>query len=109
MAESCGSVQPSGTVEGVVSPTREAAPGVHFQQLVITVRLEDDVLSARLLGTASYRGRTVTVTEDLDPNELGKRLGATLRRVLSDHEDDLQAKVMEAGYEAALIARRRGE
>lgn len=102
-------IAPSGDVSAVVNPIRSTARGVEVEQSIIQVRLDETGLSCRLTGVASYRGRTASVTVDVPRDELGERLEATLRRVLSDHLDDLEARALESGYEAAIVARRKGE
>lgn len=107
MAETGGKMAASGEVRAEKNPEAPARKGARFEGVDVAVRLgADGEPTVRLLGRASYLGRTLTSSVDVDAP-------ASLKKALADladeHADDIEQRTMEAAYEAARVARLRGE
>lgn len=106
MADAGGKMGAEGAVTAEKNPDPAPRRGARFSGAWITARLDDDGLTVRVGGAATYGGRSVTTVEDLADAD---HLKAALAEALDGALDDIEARTMESAYEAAAIARRRGE
>ncbi len=108
-----GEARPSGEVTARKVTAEDRAPkspGVRYDRTQISARLTEDGLSVTVQGFASFGGRTVSKTAEVDlSNPEVKALAAALAAVAHEYEDAARDAVMEAAYEARALAQRSGE
>ena len=107
MAETGGTARPRGEVRAERNPERAPkTAAARYDGARVTVRYDGDTLAVRIGGTATFGERTASQAFDVEGDDT---LRAALDALLEEHRDEIEAQVMGAAYEAAALARRRGE
>ena len=108
MPEMGGKVGARGAARAEQNPGAAPRAGARYEGAEIVARLTGEGLSVRVIGRATYGGRTLSTGADLDAGAHDV-IRAELEAALVGAADEIEGRTMEAAYEAARVARLRGE